>query len=117
MKKFDKHLEVINRCWNYAKRCKTQDDEILNAVLGIGGEAGEIVDQVKKMQFHTEKPFDFHREKLVNEFGDLFFYIIKSLDLLNITPEECLAANVEKLESRHPELGKVSERFAPGYVK
>ena len=113
-----KHLdEVINPCWNYAGRCKTFQDELLNAVTGLGGEAGEIVDQVKKMCFHTEKPIEFHREKLKHEFGDSFFYHLKAMELLGITIEEVLAANREKLQSRHPELGLVQERFGDGYIK
>jgi NTP pyrophosphatase (non-canonical NTP hydrolase) len=115
---FKKHLdEVINPCWNFAGRCDSKEDEITNAILGLGGEAGEIVDQVKKMLFHSPKPEGFHRAKLVSEFGDSFFYHIKAMELLGITLEECLAQNREKLQSRHPELGKVTERFGPEAIK
>ena len=109
---FKKHLdEIINPAWNFASRCKTWQDEAMNAVLGLGGEAGEIVDQCKKMFYHTEKPFDFHRAKLVSELGDSLFYHIKFMELMGITVEEALADNRSKLESRHPELGKVTERY------
>lgn len=115
---FKQHLDtVINPSWNYAKRCSTHQDEVMNAILGLGGEAGEIVDEVKKMYYHTEKPEGFHRDKLVKEFGDSFFYHIKAMELLGITLEECLKSNKEKLESRHPELGKVTERFSGNYIK
>ena len=115
---FQKHLdEVINPAWNFAGRCDTHRDEVLNAVLGLGGEAGEIVDQVKKEYFHTQKPDPFHRAKLVSELGDSFFYHIKFMALKGITLEECLADNKAKLESRHPELGKVTERYSEGYIK
>ncbi len=115
---FKKHLEeVINPCWNYAGRCDTHQDQVLNAVLGIGGEAGEIVDQAKKMFYHTEKPTEFHRDKLVSELGDSFFYHIKFMDLMGITLDEVLLANRKKLQSRHPELGQVTERFGDGYIK
>lgn len=112
------HLtNVINKSWNYAGRCKTVNDEINNAVLGLAGEAGEVSDQVKKMLYHTEKPFTFHREKLVSELGDVFFYAMKLMDLMGISLEEVIAGNKEKLESRHPELGKVTERFSQGYIQ
>lgn len=115
---FKQHLdEVINPCWNYAGRCDTHKDEVMNAVLGLGGEAGEIVDQVKKMFYHTQKPDPFHKEKLISELGDSFFYHIKFMDLLGITLDEVLAANRAKLQSRHPELGQVKERFGEGYIK
>ena len=115
---FKKHLhEVINPCWNYAGRIDTWEGELQNATLGLGGEAGEIVDQVKKMLYHTDKGKEFHRDKLVQELGDSFFYHIKFMDLMGITLKEVLQANREKLQSRHPELGLVKERFSEGYIK
>jgi NTP pyrophosphatase (non-canonical NTP hydrolase) len=115
---FKKHLEeVINPCWNYAGRCDTWKDEVHNAVLGLAGEAGETADQVKKMFYHTEKKEGHHKDKLVHELGDVFFYTIKFMDLMGITLSEVLEANREKLQSRHPELGKVKERFSDGYIK
>lgn len=112
------HLnKVINKSWNYAKRCKTKNDHIMNAVLGLAGEAGEVADQCKKMLYHTEKPFEFHRAKLVSELGDVVFYLIKFMDLTGITMDEVIVANRAKLESRHPELGKVKTRFSDGYIK
>lgn len=113
-----KHLnEVINPCWNYAGRCKTWQDEVQNAVLGLAGEAGETADQVKKMLYHSDKGIEFHREKLTQELGDVMFYFLKFSELMGISLEEVVAANREKLQSRHPELGKVQERFADGYIK
>lgn len=115
---FQKHLdEIINPCWNFAGRCDTHKDEVMNAVLGLGGEAGEVVDQVKKMYYHNQKPDGFHREKIISELGDSFFYHIKFMELMGITLEECLEDNKRKLQSRHPELGIVEERFAAGYIK
>jgi NTP pyrophosphatase (non-canonical NTP hydrolase) len=114
----EKHLhEVINPCWDYAGRCKDRNGEIVNAAMGLAGEAGETADQIKKMLFHTEKPESFHREKLVQELGDVFFYATKLMDLFNIPLDEVLVANRAKLMSRHPELGAVEERFADGYIK
>lgn len=115
---FKEHLDnVINPCWNFAGRCKTWEDEVMNAVLGLGGEAGEVVDQVKKMLYHSPKPDGFHKKKLVSELGDSFFYHIKFMDLMGITLKEVLEANREKLESRHPELGKVKERFGKDFIQ
>jgi NTP pyrophosphatase (non-canonical NTP hydrolase) len=114
----DTHLrEVINKSWNFAGRCKTYDDHVQNAVLGLVGEAGETADQVKKWLYHTEKPGGHHEAKLKSELGDVIYYWRKLVELCGFTVEEVLATNKEKLESRHPELGKVSERFGNGYIK
>ena len=98
----EEHLDtVVNVSWNYAKRIEDWKDHVFNAAMGLGGEAGEIVDLHKKMFYHTEKD---HHNDLVNEFGDLFFYAAKLMELHGITLEECLAANKAKLRDRHPEM-------------
>jgi NTP pyrophosphatase (non-canonical NTP hydrolase) len=112
------HLDnYVNKCWNYAKRCNTFNDHLNNAILGLAGESGEVADQVKKMLYHTEKKGDHHRNKITSELGDVVFYMLKTMDLLGISLEEVVKANRDKLESRHPELGVVKERFADGYIK
>lgn len=114
----EEHLrEVVQPCWNYAKRCRTYEDHVLNAVLGLAGEAGEVADLHKKMLFHNEKEVGYYQEKLKHELGDVCFYLAKVMELYGFTLEEVLAANKEKLESRHPELNKVTERFGPGAIR
>lgn len=114
----DEHLnEVVNPCWNYAGRIKSEKDEVMNAVLGLAGEAGEVADQVKKIYYHTEKSADVNREKIRLELGDVIFYWLKTAELFSWTPAEILAGNREKLESRHPEMGKVNERFGKDWIR
>lgn len=104
MNPLDIHLnEVVNVSWNYAGRIQGWQDHVMNAVLGLGGEAGEIIDLHKKMFFHTEKN---RHDELVNELGDLCFYLAKVLELHGITLEECLEANKKKLRERHSEMFK-----------
>ena len=109
------HLdEVVNVCWNYAGRIDSYEGHLQNAVLGLVGEAGEVADVVKKMLYHTEKDYSY---QLKHELGDVCFYLAKVLELSGLTVEEVLEANREKLESRHPEMGKVVERFGPGAIR
>lgn len=100
------HLnEVVNPTWNYAKRCKSHDDEIMNAAVGLAAEAGEVLDVHKKMFYH--KPKD-RREELVEELGDVCYYLSKVLELHDITLEECLANNRAKLWERY-DMDKVTK--------
>lgn len=95
----EKHLdEVVDRTWNYAKRLESWQDHVLNAVAGLAGEAGEVLDEHKKLFFHTEKD---RTENIVNEIGDLCYYLAKTLQLHGLTLEECLEANRKKLFKRH----------------
>lgn len=89
----------------------------MNALIGLASEAGETLDIGKKMWFHSEKPFDYFRPKLVLELGDILYYFLKVLDEFGITVDEVLAGNKKKLESRHPELGVVTERFGKDAIR
>ena len=115
MNLLDQHYEeVIKPTWNYAKRIHTANDDWSNAALGLAGEAGEVVDTIKKMLFHTaDKDYT---EALKKELGDVFYYLIKVTKLAGFTVEEVLEMNKEKLASRHPELGRVRERWGEGAI-
>lgn len=95
----EQHLvEVVDRTWNYAGRCESWQDHVLNAITGLGGEAGEIVDEHKKLFYHKEKD---RTENILNELGDLCYYLAKVLQLHGLTLEEVLAANKKKLFARY----------------
>jgi NTP pyrophosphatase (non-canonical NTP hydrolase) len=107
-----RHLEeVIGPTWNFSKRLVSPQDHFLNAVVGLAAEAGELLDEHKKIWFHTRRDLETQREAILSEHGDVLYYYLKSLDLHFLTVEEVLAYNRRKLASRHPELGEVSERF------
>jgi NTP pyrophosphatase (non-canonical NTP hydrolase) len=112
------HLkEVVNKSWNFAKRIKTKQGHEQNALVGLASEAGELLDVGKKMWFHQPKPKAHSREKLLSELGDVIFYWLKALDVFGFTIDEVVAYNRKKLESRHPELGKVKERFGKDAIR
>lgn len=118
MGKLKQHLnEVVKVTWNFSKRLKTAQDNQMNALIGLASEAGETLDIGKKMWFHTEKPFSEFRDKLVLELGDIVYYFLACLDAFDISLDEVLEGNRAKLESRHPELGKVTERFGKDAIK
>jgi NTP pyrophosphatase (non-canonical NTP hydrolase) len=74
-------------------------DGLMHAAVGVAGEAGEILDAVKKVWVYN-KPLD--RENLVEELGDIEFYLQQLRNLLGVTREETIHANVAKLNKRYP---------------
>lgn len=116
--KLKAHLrDVVQKTWNFAGRLETARDHEMNAVIGLAAEAGEVLDTCKKAWFHAEKGPGHYRKDLVNELGDVYYYLLKTQDVFGISTKEILAANREKLESRHPELQQVTERFPDGYIR
>lgn len=102
MNPLQQHLEdVVLKTWNFAGRAKNKRDEITNALLGLGGEVGEVEDLHKKMWFHSKK--DGRMEELVAELGDVCYYLVILMHLHDISLEECLENNKAKLMARYPE--------------
>ena len=66
--------------------------------LGITGEAGELADCIKREIIYG-KPLD--RANLVEELGDLKFYIQATQLVYGISEQEILQANADKLSERY----------------
>lgn len=71
----------------------------LMATMGLAGETGEVVDLVKKVEFHG-KPLD--RQALIKELGDVLWYLTALRLFEGITLDEVMATNVAKLRARYP---------------
>lgn len=76
---------------------------LLTAALGISAEAGEFTEVIKKIILQG-KPYNednvFH---LKRELGDICWYLAQACMALDITFEEVLQLNYEKLSARYPE--------------
>ena len=71
---------------------------LLHMVVGISGESGELLDAIKKAAIYC-KPID--RENVIEELGDLEFYMQGLRAGLGITREQTLEANIAKLSRRY----------------
>ena len=77
--------------------------QLLTAALGVSAEAGEFTEVVKKI-FLQGKPYTeenaFHMKR---ELGDIMWYLAQACMALDISFDEILEMNVEKLSARYPE--------------
>ena len=75
---------------------------LMTASTGLGSEGGEFQEIVKKI-FFQGKPLNeeniFHMKR---ELGDIAWYWANACNALGLDPNEVLAENVHKLESRYP---------------
>jgi len=76
---------------------------LMTAAFGMSAEAGEFTEVVKKI-FLQGKPYNeenvFHMRR---ELGDLCWYLAQACMALDISFEEVLEMNYEKLSARYPE--------------
>ena len=78
---------------------------ILHALMGLQTETGELTDAVKRHIFYGT-PLD--KVNLVEEIGDVFWYIAILMDELKVDVgdkasfEHAMKVNIEKLRARYP---------------
>lgn len=72
--------------------------DLWHAVTGVVGEAGELIDAVKKSVIYNK---ELDRDNIVEELGDLCFYIQMIQNNLGITDSEIMNHNVLKLSKRY----------------
>ena len=73
---------------------------LINSVMGLCGESGEAIDIVKKWFAHGH---ELDKEHLAKELGDVAWYLAEAATALDISLEDILEANIEKLRKRYPE--------------
>lgn len=70
-------------------------------VLGLGGEAGEVFEKIKKLfRDHGGVESDEFRKAVTLEMGDILWYMARLCDHLGIKFDDVAFANIEKLQSR-----------------
>ena len=77
-------------------------ERLLTSGVGINAEGGEFLEIIKKMVFQG-KPWDEHNRKhLIIELGDVMWYVMQACKALDVSIEEVVAGNVDKLKKRYP---------------
>lgn len=96
---YDEMVATLVKPGKDIKATLTDNDcHALHMAVGISGEAGELLDAVKRAVIYR-KPLD--RENVIEEIGDLLFYITGLCQGYGITIDECKEANIQKLSVRY----------------
>ena len=77
-------------------------ERLLTASVGLSAESGEFMEIVKKMVFQGKPWNDDNREHLIIELGDVMWYVMQACMALDVSIEDVVAGNVEKLKKRYP---------------
>ena len=73
----------------------SKKDILINGVMGLCGESGEVIDIVKKW---LAQGHELNREQLIKELGDVAWYLAEAATALDVPLEDVLRANIEKLK-------------------
>lgn len=99
---------------NYVKlACRTEapiDDSVskrivnkarlLHAAEGMCTESGEFIDMLKKHIYYGKK---FDSVNAIEEIGDLLWYIAIACDELDVSIQQIMQINIDKLLARYPD--------------
>ena len=77
----------------------SKKDVLINGVMGLCGESGEAIDIVKK---HLAQGHELDRDSLIKELGDIAWYLAETATALDVSLEEVLERNIDKLRKRYP---------------
>lgn len=96
------HFDLVNKLAKpgseIADNMNAHEAHLIHMVLGISGEAGELLDAIKKYAIY-KKPLDL--DNVIEELGDLEFYLQGLRYQLGISREDTLKHNISKLTKRY----------------
>lgn len=75
---------------------------LLTAAIGLSAEGGEFAEIPKKILFQGKPYNEESRFHMKRELGDIMWYWINACRALDLDPNDVIAENVRKLESRYP---------------
>ena len=78
---------------------QTEEERMLDALFGLCGEAGEVMDAYKKYRFQGHESY---KDEMIIELSDTLWYAAKLADVLGVTLGEVMERNIEKLKQRYP---------------
>ena len=78
----------------------SEQEVLVNALMGLCGESGEAIDLLKK---HLFQGHDLNRAKLIKELGDVAWYLAEAATGLGVNLSEVLQRNLDKLHARYPQ--------------
>lgn len=81
-----------------AEELTPDDAHRLHMAVGASGEAGELLDAIKKACIYR-KPLDIANVR--EECGDILFYVTGLLDSINANLDEVISENMAKLSTRY----------------
>lgn len=75
--------------------------DLIHMILGLSGEVGELLDSIKKHVIYEQ---ELDRDNVIEELGDIEFYLEGLRQQLFLSREMIIESNVEKLSQRYNSL-------------
>ena len=74
----------------------------ITAAVGLSAESGEFTEIIKKIVFQGKEPTKENLFHLKRELGDIMWYVAQACMALDVSIDEIIEMNVDKLKARYP---------------
>ena len=90
----------FNEYQKAANRTLYGNEQVLtNCALGLAGESGQLIDLI---QDYTFKGKDLDKEKMIDELGDVLWYLSQIAQWADVDFDDVAKANIETMNKRYP---------------
>ena len=84
---------------SFQKKTQKKDFDLKYLALGLGGEVGEVQNEIKKLERDDNNILTQQRKsKIIEEMGDVMWYFSGILNRLDTTIDNVLENNMNKLK-------------------
>ena len=91
-------VNIIKTYEEFQKNTQLKPFDIKYMAIGMGGEVGEVLNEIKKMERDDNNVLTSNRkDKIIEELGDVLWYIVGTCRLIDTDLETVLNKNIEKL--------------------
>jgi NTP pyrophosphatase (non-canonical NTP hydrolase) len=90
--------EYQDKAMTFLNNKLSKKDVLINGVMGLCGESGEVIAIVKK---HHAQGHELDKEKIIEELGDVCWYIAEIAYVLDVKLEDVFEGNINKLSKRY----------------
>lgn len=100
-------MNEFNTYQRFASQAIRKESEgknlLIGFALGLGGESGEVLDDIKKREYHGR---DIPIKHTAEELGDVLWYVANIATQLGYNLSDIANMNIDKLTNRYKELYK-----------
>ena len=83
---------------DFQRKTQIKEFDIKYMALGLGGEVGEVQNEIKKLERDDNNILtDIRRNKIITEMGEVMWYLTGICNELNCSLEDVLNNNISKL--------------------
>tara|TARA_B100001094_G_scaffold293595_1_gene313562 strand:+ start:429 stop:764 length:336 start_codon:yes stop_codon:yes gene_type:complete len=102
-------MSILEEYKKIRKQSQIKDFDLNYYSIGLGGEVGEVLNEIKKLHRDDNDILTEDRKtKIISEMGDCMWYLQGMCDSINVNIEDIFQSNINKISKNKSSLIKNS---------